>query len=850
MGNLCSKKHSVNVITNNKRRFSLNEDEYTTNNNIKITGRVASKKLSNASNNNFNLSINNNNINNNNNTKNIFIKNSSCSVNDYIKGNLIGKGSLASVYSGLSKTTGEIVALKVISLKEIYKCNKLLDKPYFIENKLCELAQALIKLQSLSHANLIKYTFTDDSFDISNLEVSLIYEFCNGASISTLQSKFGNFEEKTVKKYVKQILLCLDYLDLNNVEHNSLKLSNILIDGDGTVRLIDTLIDSILLGLFFAQSSDLDIFNNYDYIPYWLAPESISFNNINKKITYNDFAKNNTIKNNNANNSSISNSLKTNVNIYKSLTNLHEKINYSNNNYLHCSKSNYSLSRSTSSDIWSLGCLIVEMLKKNSLYSEYNFKNNKQFVNYLKDIKEPPAIPDTFSKSCIDFIKQCLVIDPKKRSSIDKLLNHEFLNTDVLLLNNNVKSDVINDNINNRKCTNLFNNNNNNSYTVDNFVSSFKELVVSEEKNNIDVNTNINNEIINNNNNTQDINNKTEYQNKDDNYTNNKQNKNSNDNSSCIEDEYDIYELNSEIENSYMLLNRDNSVVKNSFNIDTLHKSLDNSKSIIILGKHDKFNNYNLNDFLKTAKYNNNKVYSSNRIVNSTVENKVNSNKNLIEIDYKNNLDNKIDDKNIESYKKQSNNNLININNINSISEIINESAINNIKELNNLSLNQQLKLNNNDLKTETLLNKTELNNNNSNSNVNIITDKNIAANSNTLLINQSIQKSLKEIIPLNSTTNKDTNKSNIATINKIDDSSLDTIKDFIKKNRLLFNKVENANELAISNLEDVQSCLNAKSNSRIMLIKKKATKNERPLDIEYIRRKIQTNKIFFKINK
>eukprot|EP00340_Litonotus_pictus_P007165 CAMPEP_0170522620 /NCGR_PEP_ID=MMETSP0209-20121228/8037_1 /TAXON_ID=665100 ORGANISM="Litonotus pictus, Strain P1" /NCGR_SAMPLE_ID=MMETSP0209 /ASSEMBLY_ACC=CAM_ASM_000301 /LENGTH=490 /DNA_ID=CAMNT_0010810225 /DNA_START=79 /DNA_END=1548 /DNA_ORIENTATION=- len=73
-------------------------------------------------------------------------------------------------------------------------------------------------------------------------------------------------------------------------------------------------------------------------------------------------------------------------------------------------------------------------------------------------------------------------------------------------------------------------------------------------------------------------------------------NKNKGDDSSFIEDDYDIYELNSEVENSYTLVNKEN----NSVVMETIHKSVDSNNLLLVNSKPNKFNNYNFIDFIKS----------------------------------------------------------------------------------------------------------------------------------------------------------------------------------------------------------------------------------------------------------
>jgi serine/threonine protein kinase len=179
---------------------------------------------------------------------------------EYIKGQCIGTGNIGSVYSGLSLNTGEIVAIKSIRLNS----QKQVEA---IEN-------AVKKFSELKHQNIIKYLSTQLSNDE---EIDIILEYCNGGSIKQLLEKFDAFDEKLIKLYVKQILEGLVYLHDLGIIHRNIKNCNVLVDGDGTVKLTDFVISDILVGedpesiLYFNTSKTEG--------PFWMAPEIASKSN-------------------------------------------------------------------------------------------------------------------------------------------------------------------------------------------------------------------------------------------------------------------------------------------------------------------------------------------------------------------------------------------------------------------------------------------------------------------------------------------------------------------------------------------------------------------------------------------
>ncbi|KAM9965095.1 hypothetical protein ACTFIW_004896 [Dictyostelium discoideum] len=77
------------------------------------------------------------------------------------------------------------------------------------------------------------------------------------------------------------------------------------------------------------------------------------------------------------------------------------------------------------SDIWSLGCTIIEMAGGNL---------------FEKDIHGKPKIPDHLSASCKNFIQRCLTIDPNHRDDIINLISHNFIDRN--RINEEIKEDI------------------------------------------------------------------------------------------------------------------------------------------------------------------------------------------------------------------------------------------------------------------------------------------------------------------------------------------------------------------------------------------------------------------------
>ena len=75
-------------------------------------------------------------------------------------------------------------------------------------------------------------------------------------------------------------------------------------------------------------------------------------------------------------------------------------------------------------DIWSLGCLIIEMAT-----GMHPWVNLKDFFSLCRAVssQQIPEIPDHLSDHCKDFIRQCLRYCKTNRPNVQDLLQHSFI---------------------------------------------------------------------------------------------------------------------------------------------------------------------------------------------------------------------------------------------------------------------------------------------------------------------------------------------------------------------------------------------------------------------------------------
>ena len=76
-------------------------------------------------------------------------------------------------------------------------------------------------------------------------------------------------------------------------------------------------------------------------------------------------------------------------------------------------------------DIWSLGCVVIEMLTAKPPWPEA--ENQINLMMKVAIFNEIPGIPEGISSNCKDFLLSCLKKDPKERPTASELLSHSFI---------------------------------------------------------------------------------------------------------------------------------------------------------------------------------------------------------------------------------------------------------------------------------------------------------------------------------------------------------------------------------------------------------------------------------------
>ncbi|KAI8580434.1 hypothetical protein K450DRAFT_237000 [Umbelopsis ramanniana AG] len=271
-------------------------------------------------------------------------------IAQYQLGNCIGKGQYGSVYKALNLGTGQMMAVKRITLESAN--TKEID----------EIMKEVELLKSLSHPNVVQY----EGFSFSESHLNIILEYVENGSLHNTLQAFGAFPERLVASYCVRILQGLSYLHQNQVVHCDLKAANILTTKAGNVKLTD-----------FGVSLNLKMKNVEDGVvagtPNWMAPEIIELKGA-------------------------------------------------------CFES----------DIWSLGCTIIELCTGKPPYA--HLISMATLFRIVED--DCPPLPDNISEDLRHFLRLCFQKVPSDRPTPEELMGHTWIQNNVYMLPSDKPSDA------------------------------------------------------------------------------------------------------------------------------------------------------------------------------------------------------------------------------------------------------------------------------------------------------------------------------------------------------------------------------------------------------------------------
>lgn len=147
------------------------------------------------------------------------------------QGQAIGEGTYGTVWKAIDKRNNTVVALKKVNLKN--------EREGFPTTSIREIS-VLQRCQNKHVVKLLDVCMSLPSqYNKHKGTVYLVFEFCDNDLSGLLQYRKRHLQLEEIKCLMKQLLNALVYIHENDVCHRDLKLSNILINKSGELKLAD-----------------------------------------------------------------------------------------------------------------------------------------------------------------------------------------------------------------------------------------------------------------------------------------------------------------------------------------------------------------------------------------------------------------------------------------------------------------------------------------------------------------------------------------------------------------------------------------------------------------------------------
>jgi cell division cycle 2-like protein len=148
-------------------------------------------------------------------------------IGEFEKLSKIGEGTFGMVYKARDKSTGELVALKMLKPNIVNHTKNLRWKREI---------DILTSCRNPSIVELKEVLFTPNGCDKS---IYLVMEYIEKDLHGVMQKRWSPFHETDVKSFMKQLLSGVKYLHDRNILHRDLKPSNILVHDNNTLKICD-----------------------------------------------------------------------------------------------------------------------------------------------------------------------------------------------------------------------------------------------------------------------------------------------------------------------------------------------------------------------------------------------------------------------------------------------------------------------------------------------------------------------------------------------------------------------------------------------------------------------------------
>lgn len=293
------------------------------------------------------------------------------------QGHFVGGGTFGSVYAALNLDTGTFMAVKEIRLQD----------PQLIPTIVKQISDEMGVLAVLDHPNIVQYY----GIEVHRDKVYIFMEYCSGGSVAGLL-EHGRIEDETViMVYAFQMLEGLAYLHQANIVHRDIKPENVLLDGNGLIKYVDFGAAKII-----ARQGQTMMAQDQGALP-----------------PHRNRGEDGKGANAAGAQRGAPQKTMTGTPMYMSPEVIRGDAPVTSR-------------FSGAADIWSLGCVILEMTTGRRPWSSLD---NEWAIMYNIAQGNPPQLPsdDQMSEGGMDFLKRCFERDPARRSTAAELLQHPWI---------------------------------------------------------------------------------------------------------------------------------------------------------------------------------------------------------------------------------------------------------------------------------------------------------------------------------------------------------------------------------------------------------------------------------------
>lgn len=177
-------------------------------------------------------------------------------VGNYTLHHQIGQGNTSQVWCAMHLKMRTCVAIKIIDISKT-------------DNKIKQIEREIEMLQKLDHpyvAHLFE-VFKDTT------SMYLVMELLPNGSILDLVNAGNGIPEAKARRMFTQVIIAIDYFHRKGIIHRDIKASNIMLDVNQNVRIMD-----------FGLSNKIDVANTFCGSPIYAAPELIMRESYDEKI--------------------------------------------------------------------------------------------------------------------------------------------------------------------------------------------------------------------------------------------------------------------------------------------------------------------------------------------------------------------------------------------------------------------------------------------------------------------------------------------------------------------------------------------------------------------------------------